>query len=48
MISCISLAYNINCVGNLVSNLRTQKIKKNKQYKIFDEMNDINKVSQEL
>jgi hypothetical protein len=26
MISCMALAYNINCVGNLISNIRSQDL----------------------
>ena len=33
--SCILLAYNINCVGNLINNIRQQDIEKNKNLKIM-------------
>ena len=32
-ISCITLAYNINCVGNLISNIRSESIEKEKKQK---------------
>jgi hypothetical protein len=38
MFSCIILAYNINCVGDLVNNLRIHKIEKNKNLKTFSQM----------
>ena len=34
-VSCILLAYNINCVGTLISNIRSQDIEKNKNLKIM-------------
>lgn len=48
MISCISLAYNINCVGNLISNLRSQSLEKNKNQKIFSIMAKSNRISYDL
>ena len=35
MVSCITLAYNINCVKTLISNIREQDLEKGKNYKIF-------------
>ena len=34
-VSCILLAYNINCVGTLIANIRSQDIEKNKNLKIM-------------
>ena len=34
-ISCLVLAYNINCVGTLVKNIRHQDQEKSKHYKTF-------------
>ena len=48
MISCITLSYNINHVGNLVNNIRQQSINKNKSLKIFQQMSSKNKISNEL
>lgn len=48
MFSCITLAYTINCVGNLVSNIRQQGNEKNKNLKIFHQMSKKNKIDNEL
>lgn len=45
MLSCILLAYNINCVGTLLTNLRIEKVEKNKNFKIFNELNSTNQIS---
>lgn len=45
MISCITLAYNINCVGNLINNLRQQQVEKNNNQKTFQMMVKSNKIS---
>jgi hypothetical protein len=41
-ISCLALAYNINCIGNLIANIRAQDIEKSKNFKIFKKMIDKN------
>lgn len=48
MISCISLSYNINCVGGLISNLRSQSEEKNKNLKTFNLMSKSSNLSIEL
>lgn len=48
MISCISLAYNINCVGNLISNLRQQSLEKTRNLKTFQLMAKTHNVEKEL
>lgn len=48
MISCISLAYNINCVGNLISNLRQQSKEKTQNIKTFQLMAKSNSIDREL
>jgi hypothetical protein len=48
MVSCISLAYNINCVGNLISNLRQQSRERNNNLKTFQMMVKANNIPREL
>lgn len=48
MFSCITLAYNINCVGNLVNNLRQQQVEKNNNLKTFQMMVKSNEICREL
>lgn len=38
MVSCITLAYNINCVGNLMNGLRARDLEKNKNLRTFARM----------
>jgi hypothetical protein len=38
MVSCITLAYNINCVGNLMTSLRARDQEKNKNLRTFARM----------
>ena len=47
-ISCILLAYNINCVGNLISNIRNQETEKNKKLKVIRRLAEENKFSEDL
>lgn len=42
------LAYNINCVGSLISNIRAQDVEKNKKYKIFRGLAQKNHISNDL
>lgn len=44
-VSCIVLAYNINCVGSLIANIRSQDIVKSKNMKIFKKLADKNEIS---
>lgn len=46
--SCLALAYNINCVGNLITNLKSQDIEKNKNIKTFKILSNRNAISQNL
>lgn len=39
------LAYNINCVGTLISNIRSQDVEKSKNFKIFRKLSKKNDVS---
>mgnify|MGYP000945636314 FL=1 len=48
MFSCITLAYNINCVGNLINNLRQEQVEKNNSLKTFQMMVKSNKICREL
>lgn len=47
-ISCLALAYNINCIGNLISNIRAQDIEKSKNFKIFKKLILKNNLPEEL
>lgn len=47
-ISCIVLAYNINCVGSLIAYIRSQDIEKSKDIKIFKKLADKNHISEPL
>ena len=47
-ISCILLAYNINCVGNLISTIRNQDTEKNKKLKIIRRLADENNFTDDL
>ena len=40
IISVICLAYNISCVGTLISNIRAQDIEKGKNFKTFKQLSD--------
>ena len=46
--SCIALAYNINCVGTLISNIRSQDIEKNRKLKIINHLAGRNSLPEEL
>ena len=46
--SVICLAYNINSVGMLISNIRSQDIEKSKNYKTFKQLSDKYELSNEL
>lgn len=48
MLSCIILAYNINCVGNMIKNLRAQSQEKNNNLKTFQLMARANDLTLEL
>lgn len=48
MISCIALAYNINCVGMLISNIRSQDLEKGNNFKIFYKLSRKNDLSEDL
>jgi hypothetical protein len=37
-ISCVILAYNINCVGTLISNIRMQDEEKHRNLKVFKKL----------
>ena len=46
--SCITLAYNLNCVGTLINNLRTEEIEKVKKQKILKHLSEKNNISPDL
>lgn len=37
-VSCIALAYNVNCVGTFIANIRYENIEKEKKLKIIGEL----------
>lgn len=47
-ISCMILAYNINCVGNLICTLRQRSIDKHKSLKVVRELTKKNQVIGDL
>lgn len=46
--SCILLAYNINCVGNLINNIRNQDVEKVKNFKLIRKLAKENNINDEL
>ncbi len=46
--SCLCLAYNINCVGNLITNIKSQDIEKNRNIKTFKNLSSRNNLSESL
>lgn len=46
--SCLCLAYNINCVGNLISNIKSQDVEKNRNIKTFKILSSRNNLSENL
>jgi hypothetical protein len=48
MLSCIILAYNINCVGNIIDKLRIQFQEKNNNLKTFQLMARSNHLDLEI
>lgn len=46
--SCIVMAYNINCMGTIISNIRAEDQKRSKKFKIFKKLTDQNHVPEDL
>lgn len=46
--SVMCLAYNINSVGTLISNIRSQDVEKSKNYKTFKHLSDKYELTNEL
>jgi len=44
----MALAYNINCVGTLISNIRSQDLEKSKNFKVFRKLAEKNNVTDDL
>lgn len=44
----MALAYNINCVGTLISNIRSQDLQKSKNFKVFKKLAEKNNVTDDL
>lgn len=43
--SCLCLAYNINCVGSLISNIKSQDVEKNRNIKTFKILSNRNNLT---
>lgn len=46
--SCIVMAYNINCMGGIITNIRSENDKRSKKFKIFKKLSNQNSVPEEL
>jgi hypothetical protein len=46
--SCIVMAYNINCMGGIITNIRSENDKRSKKFKIFKKLTGQNFVPTEL
>ena len=46
--SCVLLAYNINCVGNLINNIRSQDTTKTTNFKIMRRLAEENDITEDL
>ena len=46
--SCITLAYNIHCVGTLISSIRNEEMEKNKKLKMLKNLSEKNNISRDL
>lgn len=44
-VSCMALAYNINCIGNLIANIRAQEVEKSKKYKLLRSLAQKNSIT---
>jgi hypothetical protein len=44
----MALAYNINCIGTLINNIRSQDLEKSKNFKVFRKLAKNNDVSEDL
>jgi hypothetical protein len=42
--SCIVMAYNINCMGGIITNIRSENDKRSKKFKIFKKLSNQNSV----
>lgn len=47
-VSCVVLAYNVSCVGDLIMNIKEKDWEKKNQIKIFRKITESNPVSDEL
>lgn len=48
LLSCMALSYNINCLGNILSNLRMRNLERQSNLKTFNSMAKISEISEEL
>lgn len=47
-LSCIALAYNIHCVGTVISSIRNEEIEKNKKIKLLRNLSEKDNISNDL
>ena len=46
--SCMAFAYNINCIGGFIQQIRARDAERSQKSKIFSKLNDKNQLSEEL
>lgn len=46
--SCLALAYNINCIGSIIQQIRANDAERSQKSKIFTKLNDKNQLSDDL
>lgn len=46
--SCMAFAYNINCIGSIIQQIRAKDAERSQKSKIFTKLNDKNKLSEDL
>jgi hypothetical protein len=46
--SCLIIAYNVNCVGSIISNIRFLDQQKHKKIKIFKKLTDSSNISDNM
>ncbi len=48
IISCIVLSYNVNCVGNIITKIRSYDLEQQKNLKVFNQFNEKTSLSDDL
>lgn len=46
--SCMAFAYNINCIGGIIQQIRAKDAERSQKSKIFTKLNDKNNLSEDL